>query len=205
MEQQNENIIARYQEQDAEILKGNGLTPKNGPEQGGGSLKSKYWKFVGGFFVLMLVGIIGIPLVGQYMQKQEEEEKQARYAASDQAFAELQERLKNDTDGGATPEETLKMFTDALKAGDVEQASKYFVIEPKERQEALIDLIGKLQDVGEMEKFIEYLGKAKLEKDSDTSYGYAPFSYLENGRAQIFVEITKDKYSTVWKIESLMF
>lgn len=205
MEEQKENIVEQYLEKDAEILKENGLAPHGDPEQGGGSPKSKYWKFVGGFFALIFVGVIGIPMVGQYIEKQEDT-KRAQDTENYMKFTlDLQERLKNDKDGGATPEETLKMFTDALKAGDIEQASKYFVIYPEEKQAMLIDALVKLREVGNLDKFVEYLRKAKLEADSDTSYGYAGFSYLENEKAQIFIEITQSKYSTVWKIENFMF
>jgi len=203
MEEQNEKIIAQYLEKDGEILKENGLHVAGAGQEG--SIKSHYWKFIGGFFALMLVGIIGIPMVAQYMEKQEEKAREESAANYMQLVTDLQERLKNDKDGGTTPEETLEMFTAALEKGDIDQASKYFVFEPKERREELIGLLEKIQKEGKFEALLEYLGKATLAKDSDTSYGYAGFSYLKNGRAEIFVEITKSKYSTVWKIYGLMF
>lgn len=206
MEEQKENIVAQYLEKDAEILKENGLAPHGDPEQGGGSPKSKYWKFVGGFFALIFVGVIGIPMVGQYIEKQEDA-KRAQDTKNYMRFTlDLQERLKNDKDGGATPEETLKMFTDALKAGDIEQASKYFVIYPEEKQAMLIDLLGKLERAGELGKFVEYLERVKLETGGDALDGDIMFSYLnKEGKIDIAVEITKSNYSTVWKIENLMF
>lgn len=189
-----------------EEQKENSLPHIGSSEQGGGSPKSKYWKFVGGFFVLILVGVIGIPMVGQYMQKQEDA-KRAQDTENYMKFTlDLQERLKNDKDGGATPEETLKMFTDALKAGDIEQASKYFVFYPEEKQAALIGLLGKLENAGELGKFVEYLEKVKLEVGGDALDGDIMFSYLnKEGKIDIAVEITKSNYSTVWKIENLMF
>jgi len=57
------------------------------------------------------------------------------YDALKQAYAE-------DKYGGETPEETLQLFIDALKAEDIELASKYFVVE--KQAEILVDLrIGK--------------------------------------------------------------
>jgi len=50
----------------------------------------------------------------------------------------LKEAYAEDKYGGDTPEETLQLFIDALKAGDVELASKYFVVE--ERDKILNDL-----------------------------------------------------------------
>ena len=46
--------------------------------------------------------------------------------------------MKNDTFGGATPEETLALFIEALEAEDVELASKYFL--PDDREEMKSDL-----------------------------------------------------------------
>lgn len=48
------------------------------------------------------------------------------------AYEKLAEPYYKDTYGGKTPEETYDMFIDALKKGDVELASKYFVIEDQE-------------------------------------------------------------------------
>src|SRR3989344_4272535 len=45
----------------------------------------------------------------------------------------LQKAYKNDTYGGNTPEETLELFRTALEKGDIELASKYFVIEKQKK------------------------------------------------------------------------
>ncbi|HAL25054.1 MAG: hypothetical protein UX49_C0020G0011 [Candidatus Wolfebacteria bacterium GW2011_GWC2_46_275] len=210
-EQQKEGIIAQYLEKDAELLGENGIAGTEQRDKGTngnseqGSIKNHYWKFIGGFFALLLVGFIGIPAIGMYIQKQEDMEFVEGMERNQQAMSELQERLKNDKDGGATPEETLQLFTAALKKGDIEQAEKYFVIEPQKRQDMLIANLDRIRAEGKFETLLDYLGKAKLEKDSNSSDNNVWFSYLENGRAQIGVEITKDKYSSVWKIENLAF
>ena len=202
-EQNNGDLIAQYLEKDAEVLKENGLHVQPKPSEAG-SVKGHYWKFVGGFFVLLLLGFIGIPFIGKYMQAQADKAQQEQYAASDRYMHDLQERLKNDTDGGATPEETLQLFITALKKNDIEQAEKYFVIYPEDKQVSLVGIIKKLQDAGEMEKFIEYLGKVKQEKGDGILDGNVTFSYVnKDGKMDIGIEITKSKYSTVWKIENL--
>jgi hypothetical protein len=45
----------------------------------------------------------------------------------------------DDTYGGDTPEETLRLFIDALKRGDTDLASKYFVVDEWEKQRQLLD------------------------------------------------------------------
>ena len=195
MEEQNEKIIAQYLEKDGEILKENGLHVASAGQEG--SIKSHYWKFIGGFFALMLVGIIGIPMVAQYMEKQEEKAREESAANYMQLVTDLQERLKNDKDGGTTPEETLEMFTAALEKGDIDQASKYFVFEPKERQDMLIARLEEIREQGEFETLLGYLEDSEfMPKSSDEHV--AVFDTLnKKGMSDLTVEITKNKYSTV--------
>ncbi|MEK7115422.1 MAG: hypothetical protein AAB862_00545, partial [Patescibacteria group bacterium] len=83
-------------------------------------------------------------------------------------YKNLDEVYKKDTYGGATPEETLALFIDALKKGDTDLAAKYFVPE-KQKQEAEDLRIGK--EKGNLDFLIGYLGKAKLgKKFSENQY-----------------------------------
>lgn len=205
MEEQDNKIIAQYLEKDAEILKENGVAPKNDPQQGGGSPKSKYWKFVGGFFALLLIGFIGIPAVGQYVQQQEAKTRAEQVENNERLMNELVERLKNDKDGGATAEETLKLFTEALKRGDIEQAGKYFVIEPKERQEMLINRLEEIREEGKFEMMLSDLEKVKHISSESTKSLKVFESFNKDGIVGLSMEITKDNYSAVWKIENLIF
>ena len=57
--------------------------------------------------------------------------KNAEKAAKEKAqkdYEELKRLYEEDTFGGKTPEETLALFIDALKRGDTDLASKYFVL-----------------------------------------------------------------------------
>ena len=47
---------------------------------------------------------------------------------------ELYQKQLADTVGGKTPQETLRMYIEAVEKGDYELASKYFVIEKQEDQ-----------------------------------------------------------------------
>src|SRR3989338_11135283 len=46
-----------------------------------------------------------------------------------QYFRDLERQYREDPYGGNTPEETLQLFIDALKKGDIELAAKYFVLD----------------------------------------------------------------------------
>lgn len=84
----------------------------------------------------------------------------ARDRRTEEALREIEETerlLAEDTYGGDTPEETFAMFLDALRAGDVDLASKYFVAEKQEgwkktmttiaSQGKLIDLVKELESI----------------------------------------------------------
>lgn len=81
--------------------------------------------------------------------------------------AELEAAYKADTYGGATPEETLKLFIEALEKKDYELASKYFVVE--RQQSALVylerglPLVVAAYGTGEIKTSIDSLGGAIIE------------------------------------------
>lgn len=203
-EERNKEIIAQYMEHDAAVLQENGVHPKEAGQTG--SIKSRYWKFMGGFFVLLLVALVGIPFIGKYMEKQEDQMRSEQIAAGDQVMRDLQERLKNDKDGGATPEETLQLFTAALQKGDIEQAEKYFVIEPQERHHMLVDRLEQIRKEGRFEELLELLGKTKYQPKESSLESLKVFeSFNKEGMVDLSIEITKSNYSTVWKIENLMY
>jgi len=54
-------------------------------------------------------------------------------------YEEYEKAYKNDFVGGNTPEETIDLFIDALKKGDYELASKYFVIDEQGRWKKSFD------------------------------------------------------------------
>ncbi|MBU4421980.1 hypothetical protein L6259_03450 [Candidatus Parcubacteria bacterium] len=65
---------------------------------------------------------------------------------------------KNDNYGGATPEETFDMYLTALKKGDLELASKYFVIG---KQENRLAILSDKKDNNELDDYIAKLENAK--------------------------------------------
>lgn len=205
MEEQNENIIAKYLKKDAEVLTENGIPRAGGSEQGGGSPKSKYWKFIGGFFGLVLITFTGILVVGQYMQKQEEKARHERIVAGMRAMQDIQDQLKNDKDGGVTPEETLKLFTAALKDGNIEKAKLYYSPYPPKRSVMFKNRLDQLNEEGKIAELINLLGKVKEEK-SEREDSLAWFSYIEKDKSVITIELTKaEQFSNIWKIESLAY
>lgn len=60
------------------------------------------------------------------------------------------EEARKDTQGGKTPEETYNLFVSALKQGDIELASKYFVLGKQDEE------LAKLKDTKEKDELQKY-------------------------------------------------
>ena len=83
------------------------------------------------------------------------------------AYEKLSEPYYKDTYGGKTPEETYDLFISALKNGDAELASKYFVIEDKESWNKTLS---EYQKAGSLNSFIAELENTKkIWRKSDKS------------------------------------
>ena len=81
----------------------------------------------------------------------------------------------NDTYGGATPEETFDLYLAALKKGDLELASKYFVFE---KQGQRLEMLKKEKDMENYIKEVESISQEtwkKTEENDDLTVEYAAF------------------------------
>ena len=93
-----------------------------------GKPKRKYWKFVIGFLIIIVVVAGGFFVWEKYFSSQAKinRETQKNYEKYLEWERNYEKAMKEDTYGGKTPEETLRMFIEALKKEDIELASKYF-------------------------------------------------------------------------------
>ena len=93
-------------------------------------MKKKFLITIGGFVILTLS--IGARFTWEnYFSPQAKQNKifeqnLQKYTSGMEAF---EAAMRADTWGGKTPEETLAMFVDALKKGDIALASKYFMLD----------------------------------------------------------------------------
>lgn len=139
------------------------------------------------------------------------------------AYEKLSEPYYKDTYGGKTPEETYNLFISALKNGDTDLASKYFVIED---QESWNKTLSEYQKAGLLNSFIAELENNKKSwKSGDKDEKRMTFLYpytrnepivtelpIAEGKTQKLTlpagtfnaEVVFSKYPTgIWKIESL--
>jgi len=135
------------------------------------------------------------------------------------AYDKIEKPYYADTYGGATPEETYDMFIEALKDGDVELASKYFILEKQDNWQETFE---KFQSSDSLEEFIFELENTKKiwkksEKSDDTAASFTYPNVVEEDKIVEFEgqkltipagnytnEVMFIKYpSEVWKIEGL--
>jgi len=167
--------------------------------------KSKYWKFVLAFLgIIILIG--GVFFVWEkYFSPQAKLNRQN--AENYQKYLDWQKNyedaMKNDTYGGETPEETLQMFIEALRNEDIELASKYFMLRSDGSADPKwIEGLEKTKQAGKLQEMADLLLKAK--PAGSVMEGYFGFE-IRNAKNELISDINMrfNKYSDVWKIESL--
>ena len=111
------------------------------------SIMPRAFKF---WLILLLLVVFGVGIYFIVRDRQG-----ARDLAGWKQFQKNLEVYKNDTYGGKTPEETLKMFVDALKEGDVEKAALYFTLDDNGSRERWVNDLLEDQKNGNLEKIIK--------------------------------------------------
>ena len=108
----------------------------------------------------------------------------------------LKEAYRNDTYGGATPEETLKMFTEAFKVGDLNLASKYFI--PEKQSEYLAKMQNWVK-LGKVEEIVSLLSRAKWSGDSNTNQDQMDV-WNSGKELEVSVFFFQNENSKKWKL-----
>jgi len=108
----------------------------------------------------------------------------------------LRVAYQEDTHGGGTPEETLQLFIDALKSGDIELASKYYI--PEKQAEVHADLILGMKN-GSLEETAEIYSKADFPKQtSESKY----FMSVNSQNLSFDIVFWKNPTTNKWKISA---
>lgn len=168
--------------------------------------KSKYWKFIIGFLIIMILVGGGFFVWEKYLSPQAKinRETQKNYQKYLDWQANYEKAMKEDTYGGKTPEETLQMFIEALRKDDIELASKYFIIGTDGNlKKDLIEGLKKAKEEDRITFIIDITNKSKFDlihSDKETAW----FTVNnEKGISEYSIILKLNKYSSVWKIESL--
>lgn len=127
-------------------------------------------------------------------------------------YEHLEEAYADDTFGGGTPEETLNLFVTALEAGDIETASRYYVLEAQIFERESLE---EFSASDKYSKWIEIISDATLVEKTEEE---ANFQYvvvvaetrkiegtslvMPSGEYQNTIKIIKNS-NGVWKISDL--
>jgi hypothetical protein len=149
-------------------------------------------KFIVGLFAIIAVGLI-LLFVLSFTNPEAQEERQAKQYLDD-----LREQYETDTYGGTTPEETLVLFISALEVGDIDLASKYFVVDEQERwKENLV----RIKDAELLEEMVGDLKQLKKTKEESNEVFYTLTNVQDVVSIQLILELIP--YNEKWKITEL--
>ncbi len=159
-------------------------------------MASRWQKYGGKIWLVLFFGAAAVGLFFIYLRFNPFDAEAWKIWRLESEMKILQDQYKNDTYGGTTPEETLKMFIEALKKGDTDLAAKYFVIESQDKWRA--DLSG-VKDKGLLPDMVKDLER-KNYKYSITSDRVAFDIPNDKNEVALTIHITKIS-SGRWKIE----
>ncbi len=117
-----------------------------------------------------------------------------------EAYNAYVETLKNDTYGGKTPEETLKLFLDALKEGDVEKASLYFALDDNGSRQKWLDHLIKVKEKGLLATMVNDIEMLAKPADQVVSSRFLYEIYNLDGTVGVAIILTLQ--GDIWKMES---
>ena len=172
---------------------------QDSPAQDSEKSKSRYWKFVLGFFAVIIgvfiLYVIGFWAVRYYEKWQAERALDRLVQAMKQDEDADYRRAMADTYGGKTPQETLQMYIDAVEKGDYELAGKYFIGDYQEKATSNLNISSKKKIQNSI---------TLLKESIKSSGGYYPRDYMSGGQEFIIenpVYIRMRLYpNAIWKI-----
>ena len=158
--------------------------------------KSSYFKFVAGFLGIIAV-VLALYLIWAKFLKYDIS------AVYKKAEADYIAAMTADTFGGNTPKETLDLFVAALRKGDVDLASKYFLIREEVPREEWVKYLTAVKEKGLLAKMAEDIARDAKPFGNPPENEFYFGLFDENGILAIGIDMRLNKYSGLWKIESL--
>ena len=168
-----------------------------------GSGRRNFFVFSGVFLIIIILAGGGYAVWDRYFSS--EAQTQRNYQKYVDWQANYDKAMREDTYGGKTPQETLDMFIAALRAGDVELAGKYFMLNEEGKvDQKWLDGLNKTKEEGKFFDVVNLLLEAKPDLKAVINKDYFVFSVRDkNGVVITDLDLRLNKYSEIWKIESL--
>ena len=112
------------------------------------------------------------------------------------------EAMTADTYGGATPQETLDLFVAALRAADVELASKYFMLDDNLSRDKWVKTLNEIKNNNLLDEMADDFLSINFYKQLDDDKQQF-IVYNDDKTDSIIINMQFNKYTEVWKIENL--
>jgi len=168
-------------------------------------MNPKLFRFFGIFLAILLLVGGGYFVWDRYLSEAGKarrfaEEQMETYQKVEKAYVEA---MTADTYGGKTPQETLDMFVEALRVGDAELASKYFLLDENSSREKWAAHLANIQDRDLLEKMASdiKIGARPLGSVYENNFAFGLFN--DNGVVGVKIDMRLNQYTGIWKIESL--
>lgn len=151
-------------------------------------------KFSVGGLILVGIGWGALSII-QHMRERQTPEYQTRQTEKTTAPV-AASQAHEDTIGGSTPDETLAMFVAALKKGDIDLASRFFVTDSQDEWRSDLQV---MKEKGLVQNMISDLGNIKLDKNDNTVASYS----INTEDGQIIQVVVIKSASGKWKIKEM--
>ncbi len=160
----------------------------------------RWWFWVG----VVVLGIVAFYVKGyinwqaQGAQYDEYARATAEYVAQQKAqSAALEKAYREDMYGGATPEETLKLYVEALEKGDFELASRYYIAEEQSEIRMQFDEMEKNDSLTMFISILKYRTEVAISDDKQR----AQVSFFDAKGIQSNVEFLQiNPFTQKWKL-----
>lgn len=152
-----------------------------------------FWGVLTGIVVLVAGGYLIWDKLIKYDPVKVHEEAQRRYI----------EAMTTDTYGGKTPKETLDMFVAALRSGNVELASKYFLLDENLRRAKWVSYLTDIKGRGLLSRMADDIEKFAKPVSGNDKNDYAFELLNKEGIVAVLIDMQFNQRSQLWKIESL--
>lgn len=168
--------------------------------------KGSFLKSAIGLFIIIILGLFANYLWQDRFspEARESRKQQEQYKKYFEFEEKYKKAMREDTYGGKTPEETLRLFIEALKKEDIELASKYFMLNSAgERDEKWLEGLRKTKEQNQISNTIHLLSMAVPDYEARLGEGDFKFKIYQGSRLVGYINLEYNPYSQVWKIESL--
>ena len=160
--------------------------------------------------LVLLVTVFGFSALfvwGRYLSKEARIARmmEKTYTQAAEGLKKYEEDRKNDVIGGKTPEETLHLFAQSLREGNIEHAARFFVFTKENDKKSLEETLARLKRDHELENLAKSISRAEpYPKDRLHSNDYKFVIYDASRTAfELYINMEFNPYAGVWKIESL--